>query len=78
MREILEKLINEEIDLETAENLIKSQTILELDEVAKFDSNRQNRTGFPEAVFAPSKDYEDLLLIIKKYFEKSLMFNLYR
>ncbi len=69
MREILEKLINEEIDLETAENLIKSQTILELDEVAKFDNNRQNRTGFPEAVFAPSKDYEDLVLIIKKYFE---------
>ncbi|WP_296886911.1 nickel pincer cofactor biosynthesis protein LarB [uncultured Methanobrevibacter sp.] len=69
MRDILEKLINEEIDLETAENLIKSQTILELDEVAKFDSNRQNRAGFPEAVFAPSKDYEDLLLIIKKYFE---------
>ena len=69
MREILEKLINEEIDLETAENLIKSQTILELDDVAKFDYNRQNRTGFPEAVFAPSKDYEDLVLIIKKYFE---------
>ncbi len=69
MREILEKLINEEIDLETAENLIKSQNILELDEVAKFDSSRQNRTGFPEAVFAPSKDYEDLLLIVKKYFE---------
>ena len=69
MREILEKLISEEIDLETAENLIKSQNILELDEVAKFDSNRQNRTGFPEAVFAPSKDYEDLLLIIKRYFE---------
>lgn len=69
MREILEKLINEEIDLETAENFIKSQTILELDEVAKFDNNRQNRTGFPEAVFAPSKDYEDLVLIIKKYFD---------
>lgn len=69
MREILEKLINEEIDLETAENLIKSQTILELDDVAKLDNNRQNRTGFPEAVFAPSKDYEDLVLIIKKYFD---------
>ena len=27
MREILEKLINEEIDLECAENLIKSQDI---------------------------------------------------
>ncbi|WP_407414045.1 nickel pincer cofactor biosynthesis protein LarB [Methanobrevibacter sp.] len=69
MREILEKLINEEIDLETAENLIKSQNILELDEVAKLDSNRQIRTGFPEAVFAPSKDYEDLLFIVKRYFE---------
>ena len=69
MREILEKLINEDIDLECAENLIKSQDILELDEIAKLDVNRRNRTGFPEAVFAPSKDYEDLLLIIKKYFE---------
>ena len=69
MREILEKLINGEIDLESAENLIKSQTILEFDEIAKLDGNRQNRAGFPEAVFAPSKDYEDLLLIIKRYFE---------
>ena len=69
MREILEKLINGEIDIKTAENLIKSQTILEFDEIAKFDSKRQERTGFPEAVFAPSKDYEDLLLIITKYFE---------
>lgn len=69
MREILEKLINEEIDIKTAENLIKSQTILEFDEIAKFDSKRQDRTGFPEAVFAPSKDYDDLLLIIKSYFE---------
>ena len=50
MREILEKLINEEIDLECAENLIKSQSILEINEIAKLDKNRQNRTGFPEAV----------------------------
>ena len=69
MREILEKLINEEIGIKTAENLIKSQTILEFDEIARFDSKRQDRTGFPEAVFAPSKDYDDLLLIIKSYFE---------
>ena len=70
MREILEKLINDEIDLNTAENLIKSQTILEVDKIAKFDSERQNRTGFPEAVFSLGKDYEDLLLIIEKYFER--------
>lgn len=69
MREILEKLINNEIDLDTAENLIKSQTILDFDGIAKFDCNRQNRTGFPEAVFSLGKDYEDLVLIIEKYFE---------
>lgn len=76
MREILEKLINEEIDIKTAENLIKSQNILEVDEIAKFDSKRLDRTGFPEAVFAPSKDYEDLLLIIKRYFESESPQNL--
>ncbi|MBQ9025217.1 MAG: nickel pincer cofactor biosynthesis protein LarB [Methanobrevibacter sp.] len=69
MREILERLIDGEIDLQTAENIIKSDKILEVDDIAKFDSKRQSRTGFPEAVFSPSKDYEDLLLIIKKYFE---------
>lgn len=76
MREILEKLINEEIDIKTAENLIKSQNILEVDEIAKLDSKRLDRTGFPEAVFAPSKDYEDLLLIIKRYFESESPQNL--
>ena len=76
MRVILEKLINEEIDIKTAENLIKSKNIMEFDEIAKFDSNRQNRTGFPEAVFAPSKDYDDLLLICKKYIESETSQNL--
>lgn len=69
MREILEKLANNEIDLETAENLIKARNILEFDEIAKFDGQRQKRTGFPEAVFALGKDYDDLLKIIESYFE---------
>ena len=69
MKEILLKLINGEIDLETAENQIKSKNILEFGDIAKFDNQRQKRTGFPEAVFSPSKDYDDLLLIVKRYFE---------
>ncbi len=32
---------------------------------------RNNRTGFPEAIFAESKDYDDLILIIKRYLENS-------
>lgn len=68
MREILEKLINEEISIEECERILKADTILEFDEVAKFDKSRSSRTGFPEAVFSPSKDYGDLLLIINNYF----------
>ena len=67
MKDILEKLVSGEINIEDAENLIKSESILEFDEIVKFDINRSRRTGFPEAVFSPSKDYEDLLLIINKY-----------
>ena len=46
MREILEKLINEEISIEECERLLKADTILEFDEVAKFDKSRSSRTGF--------------------------------
>lgn len=69
MKEILERLVNGEIDIGQAENLLKAEDILEFDDIAQFDNKRQSRTGFPEAVFSPSKDYEDLLLIIKKYLE---------
>ena len=44
---------------------------MEFDDVAKFDIKRDNRTGFPEAIFAQSKDYDDLILIIRKFLQKS-------
>jgi hypothetical protein len=69
MKDILERLVNGELDIAEAENLIKSENILEFDDVAQLDIKRKDRTGFPEAVFSPSKDYEDLLLIIRKYLE---------
>ena len=71
MKDILERLLSGEIDMEEAENLIRSEDILEFDEIAQFDIKRNQRTGFPEAIFSPSKDYDDLLLIIRKYIEKS-------
>ena len=67
MRKILEKLINKEIDIETCESLLKANTILELDGIAKFDNHREVRTGFPEAILAQGKQYNDLLTIIKEY-----------
>ena len=71
MKDILERLVRGEIAVEEAENLLKADAILEFDDVAKFDIKRNNRTGFPEAIFAESKDYEDLILIIKRYLENS-------
>ena len=71
MKDILERLVNGELNVDEAEHLLKEDNILEFDNVAKFDIKRNERTGFPEAVFSPSKDYEDLLTIITNYLERS-------
>lgn len=70
MKEILEKLASGKLDIDEAESLLKAESILEFDDIAKMDINRSERAGFPEAVFSQSKDYEDLLLIIKGYLEE--------
>lgn len=71
MKDILERLVNGELDIAEAEKLLKADNILEFDDIAKFDIKREDRTGFPEAVFSPSKDYEDLIAIIKNYLKSS-------
>ena len=71
MKDILERLIRGEIDISEAEQLLKANNILEFDDIAKFDAQRSDRTGFPEAVFSPSYDYDDLISIIKNYLKKS-------
>ena len=69
MKDILERLANGEIDIDEAERLINAENIMEFDDIVQFDIKRNERTGFPEAIFSPSKDYEDLLLIIKRFME---------
>ena len=70
MKEILKSLAEGEISIEECETLLKAENIRELDDVAKIDTSRKERTGFPEAILADSKDYDDLLFIIKRFFEK--------
>ena len=70
MKEILKSLAEGEISIEECETLLKAESIRELDEVAQIDTSRKERTGFPEAILADSKDYDDLLFIIKRFFEK--------
>lgn len=71
MKEILKDFKSGKISLEECEKHIKADNVLEFNEIARFDSSRSLRTGFPEAVYAESKSYDDLLLIIKNYFENS-------
>lgn len=71
MKNVLEDFKNGKITLEECEKLIKANNIMEFDDIAKFDSGRTIRSGFPEAIFAESKSYDDLLLIIENYFKKS-------
>ena len=70
MKKTLEDLINGKITIEKCENIIKSKNILDLDQHIKFDTNRKQRTGFPEAILSDSKDYDDLVTIAKNYFEE--------
>ena len=71
MKDILERLVSGELDIAEAEKLLKADNILEFDDIAQFDIKRSERTGFPEAVFSPSKDYEDLITIIRNYLKNS-------
>jgi NCAIR mutase (PurE)-related protein len=69
MKEILEKLLDGKIDINQCENLLKANNLLELEDSVKLDLSRQNRTGFPEAIFSEGKSHEDLVLIINAYIE---------
>ncbi|MBQ6813516.1 MAG: nickel pincer cofactor biosynthesis protein LarB [Methanobrevibacter sp.] len=70
MKEILKRLAEGEISIEECETLLRAESIRELEGLAKIDRSRKDRTGFPEAILADSKDYDDLLTIIKRFFEK--------
>ncbi|MCD7781785.1 MAG: nickel pincer cofactor biosynthesis protein LarB [Methanosphaera sp.] len=64
MREILSKLINNEISISEAEEQLKINQIQELGDNVKFDDNRKDRVGIPEAVYSHGKTDDDLLTII--------------
>ncbi len=66
MKEILQELIDGKISLQEAEKRLKTMQIEEIGDFAKLDTGREARTGIPEAIFAESKEDEDLIKIILK------------
>ncbi|WP_295722427.1 nickel pincer cofactor biosynthesis protein LarB [uncultured Methanobrevibacter sp.] len=69
MKKVLNDLVSGKITIEECEKKIKVDTILEVSGLAKLDVNRNTRTGFPEAILADTKDYDDLLEILKTYYK---------
>ena len=65
MKKILNELVNGKISLEEAEKKLKIMQVVELGDFAKLDTAREVRTGFPEAIFAESKDDAELVKIIQ-------------
>ncbi|HML06372.1 MAG TPA: nickel pincer cofactor biosynthesis protein LarB [Methanobacterium sp.] len=64
MKEILQKLVNNEISVEEAEKMLKTSYIDELEDFARLDTSRHLRTGIPEVIFAENKEDDDLIKII--------------
>lgn len=70
MFEILERYKEGKISEEEARKRI-ADLLYYRDEKFFLDFNRENKTGFPEIVFAEGKSVEDLLNITEKFLEKS-------
>jgi NCAIR mutase (PurE)-related protein len=75
LREILEKVAANELDIDEAEKLLKndliSTAIEEVNNIAKLDLYRQSRTGIPEVILAEGKRPEDAALLAVKMASKS-------
>lgn len=65
MENILESLLDGDLDIDEAVRLLKADNVDHMGEVANIDVSRELRTGFPEAIFAEGKEFEDLLVIVQ-------------
>ena len=64
MENILRQLVDGKLSISEAEEQLKVSQIQELGDNIKFDVNREERVGVPEAVYSQGKTDEDLLNII--------------
>mgnify|MGYP005837076369 CR=1 FL=1 len=66
LRNILEKFSSGKISIEEAENLLRTNCILEIDDLVKFDIGRELRKGVPEVIYGRGKRPEDLVKIVTR------------
>jgi NCAIR mutase (PurE)-related protein len=71
LREILEKTACSELSVDEAEKLVRLQSIVELEGIAKIDYKREDRKGVPEVILAENKTVQDTVDIAVKMFDAS-------
>lgn len=71
LNDILKAVKEGKIDLETAEQQVRSLGFVSYSNIAKVDTHRKTRTGVIEAILADCKDPEDVVEIARVMVEKS-------
>lgn len=71
LRDILKDLSEKRISVEEAETLLKIYHIEEIEDRIKLDISRELRSGIPEVVYAKNKDFNDIILALKRSAEKN-------
>jgi hypothetical protein len=69
LKDILTRIRNDEMDVETAEEQILSMSYVPVPDIARVDILRKHRTGIPEAILAEGKEPEDVVKIAKTQIE---------
>ena len=69
IKEILTKLLKEEMSIEEAERLLRANHVEEVGDLAKLDIFRKTRTGTPEVIFAQNKEPQIVIEISKKFLQ---------
>ena len=70
LKEILRKVADKNIGLEEAYSKIQKLSLVDIDDIVKFDVFRDSRTGVPEVVYAEFKTPEHCKEIIEKVVPK--------
>lgn len=71
LNDILKAVKEGKIDLETAEQRVRSLGFVSYSNIAKVDTHRKNRTGVVEAILADCKEPEDVVEIARVMVERS-------
>ncbi|GBF36814.1 nickel pincer cofactor biosynthesis protein LarB [Methanofervidicoccus abyssi] len=70
LKNILQDLSEKRISVKEAETLLKIYQIEEIEGRIKLDIFRELRSGIPEVVYAKNKDFDDVILVLKRSAEE--------